>query len=69
MILNDFRKKLITTINESNLSIDCIYFVFKDVLSEITENYNMIAKKEQEEANKQEEQKIENNDEEEENNG
>jgi len=40
MILNEFRKKLINTINESNLSIDCVYFVLKDVLSNVTELYN-----------------------------
>ena len=35
MILRDLRKNIEDIVNQSNLSIDCIYFVFKDLMNEI----------------------------------
>ena len=40
MILNDFREKIISDINNSGLSIDGVYFVMKDIMNEITSLYN-----------------------------
>lgn len=61
MILTDFRKSIEKLINESGLSIDCVYFVMKDVLNEVTEIYNDIQRQEieaktQEELKKQEQE-------------
>lgn len=46
MILNDFKDKLITDINTSGLSIDAIYFVMKDLMNDITNQYNLILQQE-----------------------
>jgi len=40
MILNDFREKIISDINNSGLTIDGVYFVMKDIMNEITSLYN-----------------------------
>ena len=40
MILRDLRKSIEDIVNKSNLSIDCIYFVFKDLMNEIENVYN-----------------------------
>ena len=40
MILRDLRKNIEDIVNQSNLSIDCIYFVFKDLMNEIENVYN-----------------------------
>lgn len=40
MILRDLRKNIEDIVNQSNLSIDCIYFVFKDLMNEIENIYN-----------------------------
>lgn len=40
MILNDFREKIISDINNSGLAIDGVYFVMKDIMNEITSLYN-----------------------------
>lgn len=47
MILSDFRKSIEILINNSNLSIDCIYFVMKDILNEVTDIYNSIRAEEE----------------------
>ena len=40
MVLRDLRKNIENVVNQSNLSIDCIYFVFKDLMNEIENVYN-----------------------------
>lgn len=40
MVLRDLRKNIEDIVNQSNLSIDCIYFVFKDLMNEIENIYN-----------------------------
>ena len=40
MLLNDLRKNITDTIIQSNLSIDCIYFVLKDIMNEVVDIYN-----------------------------
>lgn len=35
MILRDFRKQIENIINESHLSIDCVYYVFSDIMTEL----------------------------------
>ena len=40
MVLRDLRKNIENVVNQSNLSIDCIYFVFKDLMNEIENIYN-----------------------------
>ncbi len=52
MILSDFRKSIEILINNSNLSIDCIYFVMKDILNEVTDIYNSIRAEEERELQK-----------------
>ena len=63
MILRDLRKNIEDIVNQSNLSIDCIYFVFKDLMNEIENVYNQEIqrefieqqkKKEEEDNNKEE---------------
>lgn len=63
MILRDLRKNIEDIVNQSNLSIDCIYFVFKDLMNEIENIYNQEIqrefieqqkKKEEEDNNKEE---------------
>ena len=40
MILNDLKNKVITMLNESNLSIDAIYYVMKEIMQEVEMTYN-----------------------------
>lgn len=40
MVLRDLRKNIENVVNQSNLSIDCIYFVFKDLMNEIENIYS-----------------------------
>lgn len=40
MVLRDLRKNIEDIVNQSNLSIDCIYFVFKDLMNEVENIYN-----------------------------
>ena len=47
MKLNNFKEKIILDINESQLTIDGIYFVMKDIMNEITLLYNHELQKEQ----------------------
>lgn len=47
MILRDFRKQIEDIINQSGLSIDAVYFVLKDILNEVTQIYENIAKEEE----------------------
>ena len=47
MILTDFRKNITDSINQSNLSIDVIYFVMKDIMNEIVGLYNQQLRQEE----------------------
>lgn len=47
MILTDLRKNITNTINQSNLSIDMIYFVMKDIMNEIVGLYNQQLRQEE----------------------
>ena len=47
MILTDLRKNITNTINQSNLSIDVIYFVMKDIMNEIIGLYNQQLRQEE----------------------
>ena len=47
MILKDFRKQIEDIINQSGLSIDAVYFVLKDILNEVTQIYENVAKEEE----------------------
>lgn len=65
MVLTDFRKAMETLINNSGLSIDCIYFVMKDVFNEVTQIYNDIKTQEEIELQKKLEEEKEQDDKEE----
>ena len=47
MILKDFRKQIADIINQSGLPIDAVYFVLKDILNEVTQIYENVAKEEE----------------------
>lgn len=47
MILKNFRKQIEDIINQSGLPIDAVYFVLKDILSEVTQIYENVAKEEE----------------------
>lgn len=62
MVLRDLRKNIEDIINQSNLSIDCIYFVFKDLMNEIENIYSQEIQKEfieQQKKNEEEDNKEE----------
>lgn len=64
MILKDFRKQIEDIINQSGLSIDAIYFVLKDILNEVTQIYENVAKEEElQAALKEQKEKEDTNDE------
>ena len=50
MILRDIRKQVENIINQSGLPIDCIYFLFKDIMNEIESIYNQEIMREDAEA-------------------
>lgn len=56
MILKNFRKQIEDIINQSGLSIDAIYFVLKDILNEVTQIYENVAKEEEQQQAALEEQ-------------
>ena len=63
MILKDFRKQIEDIINQSGLSIDAVYFVLKDILNEVTQIYENVAKEEElQAALKEQEEKEDTND-------
>lgn len=62
MILRDLRKNIEDIVNQSNLSIDCIYFVFKDLMNEIENIYNQEIQKEFIEQQKKKEEESQDND-------
>jgi len=59
MILNNFKQQIFKVINNSNLSIEVVYYVFKDIFIEIEKLYFSELQKEQKEANKEKEDEIE----------
>lgn len=62
MVLRDLRKNIENVVNQSNLSIDCIYFVFKDLMNEIENIYNQEIQREfieQQKKNEEEDNKKE----------
>lgn len=64
MILKDFRKQIEDIINQSGLSIDAVYFVLKDILNEVTQIYENVAKEEElQAALKEQKEKEDTNDE------
>lgn len=46
MILNDFKSKIIETINTSNLTIEVIYYIMKDIMYDVTNQYNTLLQQE-----------------------
>lgn len=62
MVLRDLRKNIEDIVNQSNLSIDCIYFVFKDLMNEIENIYSQEIQREfieQQKKNEEEDNKEE----------
>ena len=46
MLLNDLKIQIINYLNTSNLPIDAIYYVMKEVLSEVETTYNEVLQQE-----------------------
>lgn len=46
MILDNFKNKIIQDIQGSNLPIDAIYFVLRDIMHEVIDNYNQVLEQE-----------------------
>ena len=55
MKMYDFKYKLLDIINQSGLTIEEAYYVWKDIYEELTTTYNNLLIKEQQEKNKEEE--------------
>lgn len=56
--MEDLRNKLIDIINECSLPIEGIYYIFKDVFRELSDQYSVILqKRKQEEIASQEKEK------------
>ena len=53
--MEELRDKLINIINECNLPIEGIYYIFKDVLRELSDQYSIVLQKERQEKILQEE--------------
>ena len=47
LVLKNFRKQIEDIINQSGLPIDAVYFVLKDILNEVTQIYENVAKEEE----------------------
>lgn len=48
--INDFKKNIVDMINQSGLPVGIIYYVIKDLFSDITNAYELTLKNEQETA-------------------
>lgn len=59
MYLKDLREKLINEINASQLDIDMVYFVVKDIFAELSSVYNQEIAKEKLQKSNKEAEKIE----------
>lgn len=53
--MEELRDKLINIINECNLPIEGIYYIFKDVFRELSDQYSIVLKKQRQEKTSQEE--------------
>ena len=53
--MDELRDKLINIINECNLPIEGIYYIFKDVFRELSDQYSIVLQKERQEKILQEE--------------
>ena len=53
--MEELRDKLINMINECDLPIEGIYYIFKDVFRELSDQYSIILQKERQEKTLQEE--------------
>lgn len=51
MKLHKLKEKLVKEINDSELEIDCIYYVLKSLLSDVADLYNKKLETEKEEQN------------------
>lgn len=49
MLLNDTKQQVIDVLNASNLPIDAIYYVMKEVLQEVEQTYSRALAKERDE--------------------
>lgn len=54
MRMNDFKNKLLNVINQSGLTIEEVYYIWKDLFEELTVSYNNLLIKEQQERDKKE---------------
>ena len=48
--MEELRNRLIELINNCGLSIDCIYYIVKDVYRELSDEYRLVLQKQQEQA-------------------
>lgn len=46
--MEDLRDELINLINNSNLPIEGVYYIFKDVFRELTDQYSLVLKERRE---------------------
>lgn len=53
--MEELRDKLINMINECNLPIEGIYYIFKDVFRELSDQYSIVLQKQRQEKISQEE--------------
>ena len=64
LVLKNLRKQIEDLINNSELPIDAVYFVLKDILNEVTQIYeNVIREEELQAALKEQKEKEDTNDE------
>ena len=56
MRMYDFKYKLLDMINQSGLTIEEAYYIWKDIYEELTTTYNNLLVKEQQEKDKQQEE-------------
>ena len=56
MKMYDFKYKLLDIVNQSGLTIEEVYYIWKDIYEELTTTYNNLLIKEQEEKDKQQEE-------------
>lgn len=54
MKMYNFKSKLLDVINQSGLTIEEVYYIWKELFEEITANYNNLLVKEQQERDKKE---------------
>ena len=57
MRMNDFKYKLLEVINASGLTIEEVYYIWKDIFEDLTTNYNNILMQEEKKIDNKEENK------------